>query len=228
MDLNEDDYGKLINITGRQRMLSQRIGFLFLTFSSHLGDDQEIPTELWTMQKTALTDFQNGVEILLKGDPEAGIPKLDSQRIRHVLDNGGTANISRFLRDSGAMLTQLSESEIPDQGIFGAFVDFVLTDLLQTLQGLVVALEEDFACEMQKRRTQREEDTQQVKDALKEIQKASKFSRMIALNAKISADRAGPYGKEFGALTEELKMVSSSITDSSENILKHLEGISAP
>ncbi len=77
----------------------------------------------------------------------------------------------------------------------------------------------------QRRRDKRQEEAKRVMTALQEIQRASKFSRMIALNAKISADKAGPYGKEFGALTEELKNISSAITSSSEDILKHLTGL---
>lgn len=229
MDLSEDTYGKLINIAGRQRMLSQRIGFLFLTLSSHVDSDRAIPEPTWTMLETALEEFRSGYALLLNGDEAAGLPELNSTRVQRVLGNGetggGRAIIERFLLETQEHMAALSNETIPQHDDFSTFTEFVLMDLLQVLQAVVTALEEDFAEEMRRRRDRRLEDAQRVMEALQEIQKASKFSRMIALNAKISADRAGPYGEEFGALTEELKNISSAITSSSEDILKHLEQI---
>ncbi len=229
MDLSEDTYGKLINIAGRQRMLSQRIGFLFLTMSGQLESGSKIPDPLWTMLERALEDFGTGHRLLLDGDVAAGLPKLTSERISAVLDGksgaSGRAIIDRFLREAAGHMQALTEDRAPERAVFDAFSEFVLVDLLQTLQAIVAALEEDFAEEMQRRRTRRQEEAKRVMTALQEIQRASKFSRMIALNAKISADKAGPYGKEFGALTEELKNISSAITTSSEDILKHLSGL---
>jgi len=37
------------------------------------------------------------------------------------------------------------------------------------------------------------------------------------------ADCAGAYGREFGALTEEIKKISDNITQSSSDIMRHLE-----
>ncbi len=229
MHLSEDVYGKLINIAGRQRMLSQRIGFLFLTLSGQLESGKQVQESLWSMQEKALDDFEAGYRLLTHGDADAGIPKLTSQRITAVLEGDGSASgktsVERFLREARDHMRALSKGEMPRTAVFERFSEFVLVDLLKTLQAVVTALEEDFSEEMQRRRTKREEDAARVKSALEEIQKASKFSRMIALNAKISADRAGPYGKEFGALTEELKNISSAITESSEDIMRHLDGL---
>ncbi|MBN9669661.1 type IV pili methyl-accepting chemotaxis transducer N-terminal domain-containing protein [Roseibium aggregatum] len=229
MELSEDIYGKLINIAGRQRMLSQRIGFLFLTLSSQAEKRTPVNGPIWKMLEKALEDFEHGYRILLNGDDAAGLPQLSSARIATVLDAGtigsGRWRIDRFLTEAHALMEALSGDTAPERAAFDAFSQFVLVELLQTLQAIVNALEEDFAEEMQRRRDKRHEDSERVLKALQEIQKASKFSRMIALNAKISADRAGPYGKEFGALTEELKNISSAITDSSEDIMRHLESI---
>jgi len=229
MTLSEDIYGKLINIAGRQRMLSQRIGFLFLTLYGRIDSGQPVSPAQWEMLEKALADFRKGYDLLRAGDADAGLPKLDSERIRKVLETGGErsglAIVERFLAEAQQHLQDLGENRLPDRPVFDAFSAFVLVDVLQMLQAIVEALETDFSDEMQRRRDQRREDANRVMGALQEIQRASKFSRMIALNAKISADRAGPYGKEFGALTEELKNIATSITDSSEDILKHMEQI---
>ncbi|MBO6892396.1 MAG: type IV pili methyl-accepting chemotaxis transducer N-terminal domain-containing protein [Roseibium sp.] len=228
MELSEDIYGKLINIAGRQRMLSQRIGFLLLSASSQSTGGPMSPA-LLPMLDRALEDFCTGHGLLLNGDEDAGLPKLAYQRIDAVLKTADTECgqhlIERFVHEARAFILNIEKGDLPEPKELAAFSDLVLVDLLQTLQAVVSALEEDFAEEMQRRRDRRNEETRRVMDAIQEIQKASKFSRMIALNAKISADRAGPFGKEFGALTEELKQISAAITDSSENILKHLERI---
>lgn len=229
MTLSEDFYGKLINIAGRQRMLSQRIGFLFLTLNGQIESRQSVPGDLWDMLEKALSDFQKGYALLCDGDAEAGLPRLESERITAVLEaraeRSGRAVIERFLCEAECHMRDLGNNKVPERATFDAFSDLVLVDVLQVLQAIVEALEADFSDEMQRRRELRRAEATRVMGALQEIQKASKFSRMIALNAKISADRAGPYGKEFGALTEELKKIATSISDSSEDILKHMQQI---
>lgn len=61
-----------------------------------------------------------------------------------------------------------------------------------------------------------------MRSAVEEIQRASKFSRLIVLNAKISANWAGQHGKEFRALTDEIKQISDDITESSDDIIRFL------
>lgn len=223
--LDEKVYGKLINIAGRQRMLSQRIGFLLLTLSRRVDHEEGQSGDLWSMLTTALADFKAGHRVLLNGDPSKDLPRPESIRIMQVLDSGGRIVIDRFLSDVAAFMALLKRDRRPQRDAFEDFSTFVLTDLLQTLQALVMALEADFDDDIKHRRSQRTEETKRVKVAIEDIQKASRLSRLIALNAKIAADRSGPHGKEFGALTEELKNISASISNSSDALLRHLGDI---
>lgn len=240
-DISEKTFARLINIAGRQRMLSQRIGFLLLDLNAKTANGQDCPASLWTMLETALSDFSHGYAILMRGDEAQALPALQSTRIDAVLqqrltsddtsDSGSgytTRNITghdvieRFLARTSEIIDTLKRGSACDDAELGSYSTFVLGPVLQTLQSIVIALEEDFDDEMQLRGEQRQSDTEKVMSALGEIQKASKFSRMIALNAKISANRAGPLGQEFGALTEEIKKISNDITNSSQDILHHL------
>jgi hypothetical protein len=226
-EVSESAYGRLINISARQRMLSQRIGFLFLTINTSLRNGAAAPDDLLDLLKTALSDFVEGYDVLRKGKPEDDLPFLNSARIRAILEGNGRTHgqdvIERFLSEVSEGVNGFARGEPMDEEKSAWFSGFVLRDLLAVLQSIVAAIETDFDEEMERRQKRRSEDVAKVMAALQEIQRASKFSRMIALNAKISANRAGPYGQEFGALTEQIKQISSDITESSEDILKHLE-----
>lgn len=230
-EVNESAFGRLINISARQRMLSQRIGFLFLTISTALNTTEAPPEDLLALLRTAADDFVEGYHILQHGKLEDGLPHLDTERIRNILEGSapygqygatGRAVIGRFLGEVSSGIEHLTRGEPMSEDQSAWFSKFILIDLLAVLQSIVAAIETDFSEEMDRRRESRNADVARVMQALLEIQKASKFSRMIALNAKISADRAGPHGREFGALTDEIKQIANDITDSSQDILKHL------
>lgn len=231
--ISEDSFAKLISIAGRQRMLSQRAGFLFVTLNGYCEKGRALPEEHLTMLQTAVQDFTHGYAILQRGEPEQDLPDLHSERVDHVLCskidtdgyNGETGRqvIERFVRETSEGISGLKDGLPQPSERANRYSAYVLGPLLQVLQSIVTALETDFEDEMKVRRERRAADVGRVMSALQEIQKASKFSRMVALNAKISADRAGPHGREFGALTEEIKKISANITESSQDIMKHLD-----
>lgn len=234
-DISENIFARLINIAGRQRMLSQRIGFIISMLHNTSEPGHDIGDDLSALLKNAVNDFTLGYAILLQGDRDQGLPHFASARVANVLDGRGDANgseassgratIDRFLLETGAALVDVTNGRRRGGQQMSDYSAFVLGPVLQTLQKIVEALEADFEDEMLARRTRRSADVELVMMAAGEIQKASKFSRMIALNAKISANRAGPHGLEFGALTEEIKKISNNITESSQEIMRHLDHV---
>lgn len=227
-EFSESTFAKLITIAGRQRMLSQRIGFLAVVLNNALfRDDGDLPAAQLTMLKKAAADFDKGYDILLNGDPDLDLPKWDSTAVGEVLNAPGNSNgravIDRFQIETRSVIEALETGTPRLEAETSAFSEFVLTDVLAILQRIVTALEADFETEMAGRRERRNSEIDRVAAAIREIQRASRFSRMIALNAKISANRAGPHGREFSALTDEIKRISGDITESSEDIIRYLE-----
>ncbi|WP_417670000.1 type IV pili methyl-accepting chemotaxis transducer N-terminal domain-containing protein [Roseibium sp.] len=238
-DISENTFARLINIAGRQRMLSQRIGFLVVTLNRKCEGGEALPSDQLAMLKTAVSDFTHGYSILREGDASQDLPALNSRRVAEVLSSQaeqleaeaagaaetGRAIIDRFLTQAVDTVASLEANAPRSEAEINEYSAFVLGAVLQTLQSIVAALEADFDDEMQARKDRRSADVESVMAAISEIQKASKFSRMVALNAKISANRAGPHGREFGALTEEIKKISNNITESSQDIMRHLDHV---
>ncbi len=65
----------------------------------------------------------------------------------------------------------------------------------------------------------------QIEDALEMIHQVSFQTKMLALNAKIEASRAGESGKGFGVVAEEIKSLSVRSTDVTFQVENHLLGI---
>lgn len=226
-DFSESSFARLINIAGRQRMLSQRVGFLSTVLTTACLRSQTPDPEQLDMLRKAAADFRHGYQVLLNGDPDDGLPRWSSETVEAVLGcrnaTAGRTILERFMTDTDAAISLLSNGQSFSEAELSRFSVFVLTDVLQVLQAIVAALEEDFGREVAVRRERRMQEIDRVTAAVQEIQRASKFSKLIALNAKISANRAGPHGGEFRALTDEIKKISDDITESSGDILRYLE-----
>ncbi len=208
-------------------MLSQRIGFLSAVLNTASNRRETLPGKFVNMLKSAASDFAVGYQILQAGDAENNLPHWEPPEVQAILsgDDGksGRNIIERFLVETKAILESIETDSPQPEKDAADFSEFVLTEVLGVLQQIVTALEQAFEAEMIQRQERRDHETVRVMAAIQDIQKASKFSRMIALNAKISANRAGPHGMEFGALTDEIKQISVDITKSSEEIMKYLE-----
>ncbi|MBO9418356.1 type IV pili methyl-accepting chemotaxis transducer N-terminal domain-containing protein [Labrenzia sp. R4_2] len=229
-DFNENTFARLINIAGRQRMLSQRVGFLSVVLNARQTDG---PSDRLTtsdhhldMLKAAADDFETGFKILCEGDKDLGLPHWECAEVAAILNGRdgieGHAVINRFVSETRHTIATLEAGKTRRQKELEDFSTFVLTDTLAVLQKIVGALEADFQAATATRDEQRTLEIDRVRTAVEDIQRASKISRMIALNAKISATRAGSHGSEFRALTDEIKKISDDITQSSEDIIRFL------
>ncbi|MBA5777005.1 type IV pili methyl-accepting chemotaxis transducer N-terminal domain-containing protein [Stappia sp. F7233] len=217
-------FASLINLAGRQRMLSQRAGLFLLQF--HALQQAGMPPsddDIEAFGKTA-DDFRAAHRTLVEGNRETGIPKLFSGKVRDLLFGTARGNqtIEHFCERCCHYGRLITGGGAYDLAEFLRFVDFIKSDLLKVLQSVVAALEGDFLDFNKRSDERRAAETAAVLSALGQIQKSAHMSRLVAFNAKISSIRAGDYGREFGALTDELKKISDEIGESSKLIVRNI------
>lgn len=200
--------GALINIAGRQRMLSHRV-VMFLALSE--APDEDDPHELLAEAEAALTGYEAGVRLLLQGDPEQGIPPLSSERVRRILAQpmgrgaSGAVVLESFSTDSRTCLELLAARRDGCHRRIRALADLAGTVLLPLLNAIVAAFEEDLE-EGLRLEAERAADVRAVMTgALDDIEQMASKIRMIAFNALIEAARAGDAGKAFSVIAEEIK-----------------------
>ncbi|WP_310618372.1 hypothetical protein [Flexibacterium corallicola] len=215
----------LLGTMGRQRMLSQRIGLLLLNYLLKTSSKADPETDLLTSLDKALQDFQEAHELLLHGDKSRNLPAMVVGRVKETLygKRCSIQVIDEFMQQTRDILEILRKDEVPEPQELEHFTSFILSEVLEELQAVVIALEKEIQDFMGQNQHEAQKEKEKLAHAISKIQKASNYSRMVALNARISAHRAGKYGSEFGKLTEEMKGISDSITENSAHILQHLQ-----
>ncbi|MEM6625712.1 MAG: type IV pili methyl-accepting chemotaxis transducer N-terminal domain-containing protein [Pseudomonadota bacterium] len=221
LGLNASSFVHVISKAGRQRMLSQRIGFLLL----HLVLEEQLNGEVDRRALAALNesyeDFQNAHADLIGRSGHSDGPTMLTERVLVELSGKG-ANATDLIERSIAPVPQLAarfgtqDPNLPQECL--TISHLIQTQLLQALQAVVNALQSDHDDYVAAKENERSARSDHVFAAVRDIRQAAHYSRMIALNAKISAERAGEFGREFGALTDEIKDISNRIVNSSEDI----------
>ncbi|CAN7476040.1 methyl-accepting chemotaxis protein [Phenylobacterium sp. LjRoot225] len=216
-DIDRTALGALINIAGRQRMLSHR-AVMFLALSQ-MPDGQA--DDLLVSAGEALASFEAGVRLLLHGDPEQAIPPLFSDRVRALLSGRieghgrGAEVLASFGARGAACLQRLKAGEGSCGGEIRALADLAGAVLLPLLNGIVAAFEQDLA-EALRAEAERAADIRLVMTgALDDIEQTATRIRLIAFNALIEAARAGDSGRAFSVIAEEIKNLGAQTREES-------------
>ncbi|MEO0973773.1 MAG: diguanylate cyclase, partial [Pseudomonadota bacterium] len=136
----QEESARLINISGRQRMLSQRIALQSLEYVSAESPDQR------RQRRAALTrsveTFREAHEALVDGGAAMELPGLRSQALREMYrhDEGVNQHVERYLAQVGALLAMPAEALAADQTVraqVSALSAFAQGTLLPALDAVV-------------------------------------------------------------------------------------------
>jgi hypothetical protein len=193
--LNSDRMVTLINLSGRQRMLSQRI-VLNLILSTHHH-------EALAQAKEALTLFSQTHLLLVKGNHE--YPGVYFEALEKVLfgPEDNEAKIRQFIQHCQQAITTCESN----QGLPAAMIS-----LLGEEAGLIVAVlnqitvtyeNESKRCELLRRKKQ--------ENLMSSIQKIAKEAKIVSFNAQVIAARSGDAGKEFAVVASVMTDITNEI-----------------
>lgn len=192
--LDADTHGQLINLAGRQRMLSQRIVMLAVLAAQGQADAV-------TTARDALRLFGETHATLStrRGHPPAA---LDPELHEALFGPDGAdapvrAFIARAERALGSAGTAAAAAEL---GRLVAEADPVLK-----LLNRITSVFESIA-----RRDAQTRRTQQI-DLIARIQRIATEALVVSMNARVVAARASDHGREFAVVAERLTDISAEI-----------------
>ncbi|MGO4152143.1 methyl-accepting chemotaxis protein [Cupriavidus sp. YAF13] len=208
-EVSAETIGGLINLSGRQRMLSQRIVLQILLASRGDTAALDIARKCLSMFESAHSDLVTGNARLPGAFSGAlqqlyfGSPRADA-RIREFIAQVRTAI------DAPLVLADTSR-RAPSLDVLVAQA----TPVLELLQTVTQAYQEEMhRCEVavRKRHT----------DLVERLGGISMQANIVAMNARISAARAGEYGREFAVIT----LVLADIIKEMDQLIRHVVGSS--
>jgi len=221
--------GALINLSGRQRMLSHRVVmFLALAQMATPGPARDSPL---ASAKAALAEFSNLRRILVEGDREAGLPPAPG-RARALLHNAvgdgdpsrtGLGLLDGFVAQSETCIDRFNRSDDTVGRELLALSGLVADDLLAFLNQLVAAFEADLAEAQAAEAAAALEIRRFVSSTLEDIERLGVKMHLVAVNAVIEAARAGDAGRAFAIVASEIKALSGQAREEAAKIGKAID-----
>lgn len=191
-----DVYNTLINLAGRQRMLSQRI-VLFALLALR-GDGSALPTA-----QDALVLFRASHAMLTKGRDGLPAPFNDELRQAFFGPQGADAPITTFIRIAEETLVDIARHAPTAERRVHTLVAQA-TPMLSLLNRVTQTYE-------LQARAHAQDEREQHSALIGRIQHIAGEARLMSLNARVVAARAGQHGREFANVAGVLTGISEQI-----------------
>ncbi|MDP2246931.1 MAG: type IV pili methyl-accepting chemotaxis transducer N-terminal domain-containing protein [Nitrosomonadales bacterium] len=192
--VNAETFNALINLAGRQRMLSQRI--ILNAILAAQGHEAAID-----VARQALSLFEASHQDLVIGNQK--LPGIFFDALEDIYHGSTQADkkIRAFIHEAHQVIENISVTK-------GTFAVEALgreaTPLVNLLNQVTTVYETEA-----KRHAQVQQ--KQYKDLMGNIQQIAKHARIVSVNAQIMAARAGEAGKEFSVVAGVLSGITEEI-----------------
>ena len=145
-NLTGGSFSTLINVSGRQRMLSQRIIMLILNCQLLYKEGKdECAQQSLSMLDEAIELFKSSHYDLLHGNPKKKFPKLPSDKLQKKLKEEGVEQlIEAFIENAGKLKTLIENKEIIDTEELDRIVMHAANIVLKELNELTAIYEAEF------------------------------------------------------------------------------------
>ncbi len=202
---------KLINMSGKLRMLSHRI-CLFLTLVNSAEDEAHCQ-KLIDQAQASLDEFEKSYKLIVKS---VQIVESNSDRLRTLLFDKNTGlhpEVESFITQATNIMLCNKKSKKMDFGMLETLCKFTTNRLLSILNDLTQAFQID-------EETHYKTNKHQIGEGLDQIESIGKSIHMISLNAQIEAAKAGDAGKGFSAISNEIQLLSAQTQMAAKSLRK--------
>ena len=196
--ISSETFSSLINLAGRQRMLSQRI--ILNTILSSLGHEDALG-----IAREALALFAATHEDLVEGNQQ--LPGIFSPALKAAYFGEGRADatIKRFIAEARQALQIADESHALSSAQMDRLGKFA-TPLVALLNHITQVYETEARQHAMQHKKQQQE-------LMENIQQITKQAKIVSVNAKIIAARAGTVGREFSVVASVLANITSELDE---------------
>ena len=191
-------FGTLINLAGRQRMLSQRI--VLNAVLASLGQDNTLQ-----IARETLALFRNSHTTLVQGNHELPGVFFDDLDLAYFGPLKGDQQIRDFMELAERALDATESNFRSAPGLLRE-LGRSATSIVALLNRITVVYEDE-----SRRHSQAQK--KQLHEMMNNIKTIAKQARIVSCNAQIVAARAGDAGREFSVVAGVLSNITGEIDD---------------